>query len=491
MESKIFRPSGVVKSVRIYLPTIFLYRGLSFIRGVVLIWLLAKQTGQLTLLTLALQSLNIIVPLAALGIHEAITRYVPAYQTRKKLNSFLGLGGGLIVGVALGATMVLLLFAVPLGHVIFAGENLTSSNVLPLTRVTFITGFTLIVYFLIAAILKGLRMFPALAAMELFHGVFYFILTILALKYIGPEATYVMWTYVIALMVPAIIWGLVLRNKLPEDEDSAIGLEFRPLAKQLIGYGIWSALGGIVWQTWQVYSLWHLTQFDTALHGDIFATSRQLGQLIFIFGAAAAGVVMTSVCSIWEKGARKQANTQFDLYAKLALLALLITAIALTAFRVPLTIIFPKRLSQFAQILPQTFLFFQFLSALAFISIQFVMIEKLHLIFLAWLTGLAANIALCFLWIKPDAALAGAANAAAWSCVPAILVALGLIALKKQPISPGMVVMILASFLLLLPAWCAGILVLILFVWSIIGNQIFDDEQRAMMIQRFFDRRIQ
>ncbi len=479
-----FRAAGVGRSVRVYLPATVAYRGLSFVRGLVLAWLLAKETGQYGLLSIGLQAMNIIAPLASLGLSEALTRYVPTYLAKKRLFSFLGYACGLTVGVTILANIALMIFSRPVGAAIFAGKEWNVAAVMPLARVTFGGITVLIAYFLVASIMKGLRMFPALAYMELFHGVFYFVITILALVFIGSQAVVVMWTYIIALLVPAVIWGVVLSRKLPKEEAEAEPLKFGELSRQLIGYGFWASAGGIFWQAWQAYSLWHLTKYGSGLHSDTFAASRLLGQLVLIMGAALAAVVMTSVCMEWEKGRKESANFQFDLYAKGSLLALLASATVLIGLRGVLAYIFPNQWNQVKEILPATFLFYQFLTVLTFLSVHFFLLEKMHLILWAWLSGLGANVVLAMWWIRPERALAGAADAAAWSCVPSIVIMLVFIWSRKQPVSRGLILIIAASVVLMLPAWAAGIIVMGLLVWTVIGNQIFSDRQRALIFER-------
>jgi len=490
LKEGVFRISGVGQSVRIYLPATAVYRGLSFIRGLVLAWLLAKQTGQYGLVSIALQAINILAPLASLGLTEAITRYVPTYQSRKQLTAFLGLACGLTVGITMIATVLMIIFSRPLGLAIFATNDLSFSQVMSLAHVTFVAILAIIVYFLTASILKGLRMFPALAYMELFHGIFYFILTILTLIYIGTEARYVIWAYVAALLVPALVWGVILSSRLPEKQEQAEPLHWKPLSRQLITFGFWASVSGIIWQAWQTYSLWHLTKFDSALHSDTFAASRLLGQLILIFGVALSAVVMTSVCNIWEKGDRTQAQFKLDLYSKLILLASLFCAVILVGLRGPLAYIFPKQLARISEILPPTFLFFQLLTVLSFLSIQFVLIEKMHLMLWSWLTGLGANVLLCLWMIVPPTALYGAAEAAVISCVPAIIVALILIRNGNQPVSRGLLLIILASAILLLPSWLAIIADILLVVWAILTNHLFTGHQRALLIDLVLKKRM-
>jgi len=475
-KNDLFTAAGVSHSVRVYLPATAIYRGMSLARGVILVWLLARQTGQYGLLSIALQTINILAPLVSLGLNEAVTRYVPAYQTRGLTMPFLRLAVSLIAGVTLPVTALLLLFTHPLGWVIFGGDH--PAEIAPLTRATFFAIAAIIAYFLIVALLKGLRMFPALAYMELFHGTLFLVFSLAAALLIGPHAEYIVWSYTLAMIIPTLIWGGLLIRRLSSEKVENLSPETGPLFRRLIGYGFWAAIAGIIWQTWQVYALWHLTRYDTALHSDIFATSRLIGQLIMFLGIAISGVVMTSACTVWEQGRHSESNFLFDFYSKLTFLFLLLCGMLIITARGPLEQIFPRQLSRISDILPQVLLFYQLSTILSFLAIQFTLIEKMRLMLWSWLIGLAANIFLAFLLIKPDRALVGAAEAATWSMLPAILVTLCLIRAEGQPISIGLVILTLASMSLLAPVWLAWTGLAVLLAWAIFGSQIFDVAQK-------------
>jgi O-antigen/teichoic acid export membrane protein len=485
----LFDASGIGRSVRIYLPATLIYRGMSFLRGIVLAWLLARQTGQYGLLSIALQVINILAPLVSLGLPEAITRYVPSWQQKRNLGAFLKLSAWLTMGITLAVTLTLIFFSNPLGRAFFAGKDVEITQISPLTLSTFVAIFAITAYFLVIAILKGLRLFSALAVMELVHGTLFLVLSLTAVLIAGPKAEWVIWSYTVAMIVPTIIWGLAVVRKLPKSQEAEENFHATSLTRRLVKFGFWAAMAGIVWQTWQLYSLWHLTRFYDALSSDIFAAARLIGQLLLIVGAAVSSVIMTNICMIWEKGDRQGASFLHDFYTKAVVLGLIFVGLILIAIREPMAMVFPNKLSQISEILPEVLLFYQYCAILGFLAIRFIVIEKMRLLFWPWLAGLIANVLLSVTVVHPGYALEGAAHAATWSTWAAMIVALLLLRAEKQHFSLGLIVLIVFSSILLLPILPATGLLGALVIWSLWGTTIFDSAQKEIIVRKVLRRR--
>jgi len=481
---ELFTATGVGRSITTYIPATILYRGISFVRGFVLMWLLAAHSGQYALLAVAVQIVNIVAPVLSLGLNEAITRYVPKYEQKHQLIAFLKYAVRLLLVITVPATAVLLGFAGPFGKLIFATEQFDVNSAASLAWATIFTMAGIIFYFLVVGILKGLRMFPALALMELSHGVFFLITSLLAVLVIARRAECVVWSYLVALAVPAMFWMAALTRKLSSRAEQYQPLRSRKLAGRLLWFGSWGALAGIIWQVWQIYSLWHLTKFDTAQHSDAFAAARLIGQLILIVGVALSGVVMTAIYRQWEAVSRDRANFMLDLYSKLALGALLVISFLIVSMRDLIAVVLPEQFSSAAAIMPQVVLFFQFSTGLVFLSINFALIEKTSLMSWSWLTGLAANVVLAVVWISGPGALLAAANAAVWACVPALLVTLALIRSEGQPVSRGLLVIMAACPLILLPKLLAASLIALIVLIAWWTDLIFDGQQKELMVTK-------
>ncbi len=483
-DSKLFRITGIGKSVRVYIPATIVYRGTSFIRGIILAWLLARQTGQYSLLTIALQVINILAPLVSLGLNEAITRYVSAYHQRNKLKQFLLKSSLLVSGITFSFCLILFAFSEYLGKFIFANNYIAIQESVRLAHASLITIFAITLYFLIASVLKGLRMFLALSILELVHGILFLIMSIVGVLYISRHAEIVIWSYIASLLIPTILLGAMFINNIGKIETSNRTLPIKSLSFRLIRYGFWAAISGIIWQSWQMFSLWYLTKFNDASLGDTFAAARLIAQLIVIVGIALSIIVMTSVFVKWEQGKREQANMLLDFYTKIVFLAMLGCSLLLVGFRHYLAFVFPEKFSGAAIILPQMILFFYLATVLTFLAIHFVLLEKTILMLWPWTAGLISNIAFAILWIKGPNAITGAVSSAYISAVPAIIVAFAIILSKKQIISLGTVLLIVASVILILPNSFSWLIYIGLLIWTLTGTYILSQEQKHILKQK-------
>jgi len=480
---ELFESAGVGRSLKTYVPATMVYRGISLARGLVLAWLLARQAGQYAMLMVSVQVINILAPMVSIGLNEAITRYVPKYESDHQLIGFLKYSTRMVLAVTAGAAIVLLALAGPLGKYLFAVRGVPAGQTHSLMSAVVAAVAGIVFYFLVIAVLKGLRMFPALALMELVHGVLFLALSILAVVMISPQVANIIWAYLAAMCVPAILWGAGLIKKLSARTDQDRGVESSGLSGKLLWFGAWTAFGGITWQAWQIYSLWHLRKFGSALDSDAFAGARLIGQVVLIVAAALIGVVTTSIYRTWESSSRSRANLLLNLYTKLALAALLVLSCAIVVAKDLIVSALPGEFAAAARILPQVVLFFQLSAALGFVAINFSLIEKTRLALWCWLSALVSNVILCVFWIVGAGALSGAANAAAVACVPALCVSLVLMRAEGQPISRGLVLLLAASPLILLPVTVAVPAIIAITILACVTRLVFDDWERRLIAE--------
>jgi O-antigen/teichoic acid export membrane protein len=231
-----------------------------------------------------------------------------------------------------------------------------------------------------------------------------------------------------------------------------------------------------------------LTRFYDALSSDIFAAARLIGQLLLIVGAAVSSVILTNICMIWEKGDRQSASFLHDFYTKVMILGLIFLGLILIALREPMAMVFPNKLKQISEVLPEVLLFYQYCAILGFLAIRFIVIEKMRLLFWPWLTGLIGNVLLSVMIIRPSSALSGAAHGATWSTWAAMIVALLLLRAEKQYFSSGLILLIIFSTMLLLPIIPAMGLFVALVIWAIWGTTIFDSAQKGIIARKVLRR---
>ncbi|MHA1600319.1 MAG: hypothetical protein ACTSW2_05795, partial [Alphaproteobacteria bacterium] len=86
-QPRLFRSRSISQSLGIYLPIAAAYRLIGLARGVILAWLLTER--EFGLFQLALLGGNVLLPVCGVGLNEALARYVPQYEARGVLCSFL------------------------------------------------------------------------------------------------------------------------------------------------------------------------------------------------------------------------------------------------------------------------------------------------------------------------------------------------------------------------------------------------------------------
>jgi len=482
--SDLFEPTGMGRSLKTYIPATIMYRGISLGRGVALAWLLAQQAGQYALLVVAMQVINIVAPLVSLGLNEAITRYVSQYESQHRLRGFLKFSTKMVLAVTIVATVILLAVAGPFGKYLFEAQDFSAGQARVLTRSVVLAIAAIVFYFLVVAVLKGLRMFPALALMELVHGTLFLAFSVLAILLISAEAENVIWAYLVAMLLPAILCGVGVTRKLSTQADQMQPLDVRGISQKLLWFGSWTAMGGIIWHTWQIYSLWYLRKTGSPVDSDALAAAQLIGQMILIIGAALHGIIMTSIYKVWEGSSPRQASDLLDLYSKLAVGALLVMSLVIVLARHLIVLILPRQFGDAAAIMPQVVLFFQLRAALGFLVIHFALLEKTRLTLWCWLAGLVTNVVLGVFWIVGTHALAGAVHAAVWACVPALCVCLILIRAEGQSISRGLVLLLLISPLIVLPAIFALPALIVVILAACVTGLIFETSEKAMVLER-------
>ncbi len=482
-----FTPQGVVRSVKWYLPATIIYRAISFVRGFILAWLLAKNVGQYGLLTLSLQIINILAPLVSLGMTEAITRYISSYKEKTQLGRFILRSGLATIGITILISLVLAVFSKPLGYLLFA-KVVEAENIIQLVLSILVTIVVIIFYFTLIAVLRGLRLFSILSVFEIVHGVLFLIFALVGVVYISASAEVVIWSYTFALFIPSVVCTFMLYNQFRGGEekgkvDSGSEIGMVEVGKQLIRFGFWIAGSGVTGQVWFTFSLWFLARFVSSGQADVFSASRLIGQIIVIVGLTLVSIITPAVYTLWERN-REYAARVYDTYTKAGLLLLFFFSLIIADLSTVIGTLFPRRLSGIALILPGQVLFFYFISVIGFLTIYFNLIEKTRLTFWSWLAGLGFNIICGVLWIRGEDALIGSVTAMWVSAIPAILITMILIRAEGQKISLGLVVLVFLPLILLLPSKINLFLFGLMIGIFAFTTLLFDSEQKALLKQK-------
>jgi O-antigen/teichoic acid export membrane protein len=516
----LFASAEMHEAMGLYLPATVAFRLINFGRIILLTWFMLPQ--QFGLLTMILLAVNVLTPLCSLGLNEAVTRYVPHHESRGDLAQFIKRAFGLLLAVTAISVLLIQLFAERLGVFFYAqvftdqGRFLQFKGDAPLlARFSGAVIGLLIVYFFLLAVFKGLRMFKALAVMEIVHGVIFLALSVAAIVTRQLSALTLTGLYGISLFVPIVFFGIAFFGHLGRIPHDAAGTAAQRWARRLLRFSVWTTLAGITWQALLYYPTWFLNKVHGHEAVAIFSAARQIGQFVMIGAVAVVTVVLTTVTRTWETEGREAAHRQLSLAFRGTAMGLLLLCAALALLRDVIIRVFQPGYASSADVLPLHLLFFLFAAHLAFLPIHFYLHEKTRHMFWPWAVGVAANAFFAY-WLAGPArettrslppwqklgpvldaifvtGFSGpmGMDAAAWCGVLAIFAALLfcvlLIRAECTRLDRGTYLVVLAAFLLALkPAWLVTALAALLLV-ALRTRWIFTPHERNRIRQFVFD----
>jgi O-antigen/teichoic acid export membrane protein len=419
----LFGASLLNKAMGTYLPATVAVRVVNLIRILLLTWWMTQQ--QFGLLAMILFTINVMTPLCSLGLNEAIARYVPQHEARGTLRPFAWRSAGLLLAVTALSVLLMVVFSSALG-VFFYAQVFTdprifqefSADAAELAQLSAVVIGLLIAYFYLLAVFKGLRMFTALAMIELVNSII-FLAGSVAAKLTGHLSAFTMTAmYGISLAIPLACFGLGLARSLAGWQSQHHPVQNAGISRTLLRFSIWTTLAGVTWQILVIYPAWWLNKVYGNEAVGIFSAVRQVGQFVLLGAAAVTTVVMSTVTNTWESRGREAAQRQLSLAFRGTGLGLLFLC-AIGALAKDLIIrLFNPSYASGAEILPLQFLFFLIGAYLAFLPIHFHLIEKTRHMFWPWAVGVAANV-LYAIWLAGPR-LAILRDLAAWKAITPI-----------------------------------------------------------------------
>ncbi len=461
-EPLLFKPDTVGASLGFYLPATILSRFMGLIRAVVLTWLIAK--GPFGLLQVAVLSISILHPVLSLGFHEAMTRYVPLYETRHALRAFLARAVPAALLIGAGLSGLAYIAAAPLGRFLFdvmpeAGGLPADLDVTALGHLAAATTFCLILYFEMLGILRGLRMFRAISVIETVYQIGFTIVAV-AVALCGYKSALAMLVcYAASVLVTVLLFVPTLTRVLvlAKDQGEPLPEPGRGLIEQMIRFSFWAALAAVMWQTLQYYPVWYLHKVG-GREGEvtgIFAAMRLLAQAVLVIALAVVTVVQTSVTKTWEAQGRGPADRQLLLGFKATALVLLGISAVIAVLAGALVRIYPSTYAVGTIAITPSLLNYVVWAYLLFLAVHFTLIEKPRYVFLPWCLGLICNMIFSKWLVQPGLSDESALSAAAWAgalgITPALLACVALLKSEKRPFDFGTWLLLAAAYALALP----------------------------------------
>lgn len=397
----LFASSASSRAMGLYVPATVGIRLINFARVIMLTWFMSTQ--QFGLLNILLLVINVLTPLCSLGLNEAVTRYVPQFESRGRLIDFMRRTFVLVAAVA-GVATAILLFLAPIAGTRFFGQFVTDAAIRQslradlgyLTRLSAVVIGLLILYFYLLAVLKGLRMIRALAMAELMHSVGFVLLTVAACMSNHASAKTMTACYGASLVLTLAVFWFGLRQALRGWSDQRMAVDDPDLLHRLLSFSSWAMLSGVTWQVLQYYPAWYLNKIMGNDAVAVFSAVRQIGQFVLLGAVTLVTVVMSGITKTWETRGVEAADRQLSLAFRGAGAAMLVGCAIIALARRPIMRLFNPAYAPGADVLPLQLLFFLIGGNFAFIALHFNLIEKPRLHFLPYAVGVAANILLGF-----------------------------------------------------------------------------------------------
>lgn len=509
--SGLFRSSPLGQALSAYIPAIGIIRFINFARVLLLAWWMTRF--QFGLLNIILLVVNVLTPLCSLGLFEAITRYVPQYETAGALLAFVRRSFVLLLSIATIGILLVVIFAPQLGDFFYAHElakepgGVLTADAARFARLTAMVTLLLIVYFFLASVMKGLRMFVALAAIETVHSLLFLAGSVVA-WFTGHLSAFTLAAiYGGSLALPILWFGARLNRALVGWTAQHRGSVASPLYGKLLRFSLWTMLAGFTWQILIYYPAWRLNKTNGPEAVAVFSAVRQIGQLIMVGAVAISTVVMTTVTKTWESRGRPAAERQLSLAFRCTGLGLLLLCGIGVLAKGLIVRMFRPEYGPGADILPLQFTFFLICAYLAFLPAHFQLIETTRHMFWPWVIGVATNVLLAFWltgenlgyvrdlgWWQALAPLSAAVfctgfsdpqglGAAGWCGIGAMACALVtcvlLIRAEHCRLDRGSYVLILSAILLAARSWIlvVGLITVGLLAWR--TDWVFNAEDRA------------
>ncbi|MCK6485632.1 MAG: lipopolysaccharide biosynthesis protein [Phycisphaerae bacterium] len=398
----LFAPTSVTGSLSAYVPATIAFRLINFVRLVLMTWWMTQS--QYGLFNLLLIVINVLTPLCSLGLNEAVTRYAPMHETRGSLFDFVRRSLVLISLLAV-LSIALLAVAAPLLGVRFYGQFTVDAAVLAqmradqgeLARLSSMVIGLLMFYFYLLSVMKGLRMYRALALMELFHGVVFLVLAVVAAVTQHRSAFTMTACYGLSLVAAIIPFGIGLWSVLRQLPDARLPIDDPTFAGRLLRFSLWATVASVLWQVLQYYPAWYLNKISGPESVAVFSAVRQIGQFVLVGAVAIVTVVMSQVTKTWEREGPIEAQRQLSLAFRAVGLVLLMGCMVLAVGRHLVMRLYAHGYAVGADILPVQLLFFLMGGHLAFLAIHFNLIEKPRHLFWPWAIGVGSNVLLAAL----------------------------------------------------------------------------------------------
>jgi O-antigen/teichoic acid export membrane protein len=303
----------------------------------------------------------------------------------------------------------------------------------------------------------------------------------------GPTASVVRTAYILALLLPAGLIGLLLakylhpRPEAPADTDRSKP----PTPFWRFTFGL--ALAAISWQVMSSFSDWYvLHAIGQAPLGQI-SGFRLIAQIVVILMVTVGTVLQGTIFQSWESGQRQAAIRQWTFIFKLTQLGTTLLCAVLVMGGPLAARLLPGSFREALPVWGPALFGYLLRGAMVLLSLRFTLLQRSLLVFISQAIGAGVVV-----WACPPLTLAwgiyGSVLAGSLACAATALAQVILLWLVKEPFDLASVLALLTSLICLLSPLGAGLAGALLVLLASHTRLFFNNTEHEAL-QRFWGRR--
>ncbi len=470
--SRLLAKDRVTTSVGVVLSLLLIQRIVSFARGIIFARVLG--TEQYGIYTLSFFLIPIVVIVASLGIPSAFGRFIPRYEQAGTVRHFLRKTYTLTIALAIAAAAAIALAPGFFSNLLYGDPSHT--------KVITLAAFSIplmLVFRNVASTYLGLRLFRASSVLEFLQVAVYAALGT-ALVLLFRSATSALFAYSVSFVLGLVLFVPVLASLVAKKEPFFRALDEQNFYRQMLRFSIWFMLTPILAQVFHYVDRLSIQRLMTSSDQGIYSATVAIAQMISAVGLAVNNVIYPHLSATWEMNRREEALRHLDLAIRVTALVLLVLGLIVVLLGdYIIGLLLGDAYAEGARVLPYLVVFYLLTISVWLFGVFPSLIEKTYVATIGLVIALPVNVALNLALI-PGHGIVGAAVATMlsylvmWVIVVAVCRALGM------RVSARTLILSLAPFALLLPAFWSAPVVLVVAALALATPFIFTAGEKAL-----------
>jgi len=472
---RLFNKETIGQSAGIVLFFIVLQRIIQTVSGIVFARLLGP--AEYGVYTLAFFFIPLFVSIARLGIPSCFNRYIPQYEQKGALRSFLKKTYLLIIAGGVFTVLACLLNAKALSIMIFG-----SSIYQKLVIICALTVFPYVIYEALVYSFSGMRVFKLAGALKTSE---LFVLGLLGsiLLIFSPKAESIIFADLIAFTLVVIFFGLVFRKYLGNLDSQDIKIKESNFYGKIFKFSVFFIIAPVINTLFNNTDRWMLSRFTDFSQVGIYSMGLNIAGIIFLFGMIAGNVLSPNMSHIWEQGDKQKVMYVLNFSLKVNTLFILCGALAISLFkRQIVSILYGVEYIGCLPIIGAMLIFWLYHGVYWTVSSYSELIEKTYIPLICGCAGLICNVFFNYLWI-PRYGLMGAAVATNISFGISIIMMYLWFMKEGFKIKPSAFFVCLLPLLFMFDNLVIAVLFAILLVVILRTNFILSGEEKDNLVQ--------